>query len=140
MEPTFIEDLAKRCGGTWPAIIATRANALARVDLVRKELTKLYDPQVSVVVMGSFARGEATAGSDFDWMLLVDGASDPAYFTLAKEIFSALGKLGLNEPGRTETFGKLVSSHDLIHYIAGTRDTNGNLTRRILLLLESIAV
>jgi predicted nucleotidyltransferase len=140
MEATPVEALAERCGGSWPAIQTARAGALARVDQVRTELTKLYDPQTSVVVMGSFARGEATGGSDFDWMLLVDGASDPAHFALAKEIFGSLEKLKINKPGRTETFGKLVSSHDLIHYIAGTKDTNENLTRRILLLLESTAV
>ncbi len=41
---------------------------------------------MSVVVTGSFARGEATEGSDFDWMLLVDGASDSEHFTLAGPI------------------------------------------------------
>ena len=90
--------------------------------------------------MGSFARLEATSGSDFDWMLLVDGASNPDHVKLARGIFEALEKLKINKPGPTETFGKLVSSHDLIHYIAGTKDTNENLTRRILLLLESTAV
>ena len=140
MEPTSVETLAERCGGSWPAIRAARTYALDRVAQVRKELTKLEVPEASVVVMGSFARGEATRGSDFDWMLLVDGASEPAHFMLAKEIFGALGKLGLSEPGRTKTFGDLVSSHELIHYIAGTKDTNENLTRRILLLLESTAV
>ncbi len=59
---------------------------------------------------------------------------------LAKEIFSALERLKINKPGATETFGELVSSHDLIHYIAGTKDTNENLTRRLLLLLESTAI
>jgi predicted nucleotidyltransferase len=140
MEVTAVEALAEQCGGNWPAIQAARANSLAQIDQVRKELTKFYDPQTSIVVMGSFARCEATPGSDFDWMLLVDGASDPAHFTLAKEIFGTLEKLKINKPGPTETFGKLVSSHDLIHYIAGTKDTNENLTRRILLLLESTAI
>lgn len=140
MEPTFVDALAERCGATWPALKAARANALALVDRVRKELNKLDDPQVSVVVTGSIARGEKTEGSDFDWMLLVDGASDPAHFTLAEEILETLDKLGIKRPGPTEIFGKLVSSHDLVHYIAGTKDTNENLTRRILLLLESTAV
>jgi predicted nucleotidyltransferase len=106
----------------------------------KKELIKLDDPQASVVVMGSVARGEVTEGSDFDWMLLIDGASDPEHFTLAGAIAEALEKIGIKKPGPTETFGKLVSSHDLVHYIAGTKDTNENLTRRILLLLESTAV
>lgn len=43
----------------------------------------------------------------------------------------------LKAPGQTGTFGDIVPSHGLVHYIAGTRDTNENLTRRILLLAES---
>ena len=140
MEPTFIDALAEKCGATWPAIKAARADALAQVDRVRKELSKLDDPQASVVVMGSVARGEVTEGSDFDWMLLIDGASDPEHFTLAGAIAEALENIGIKKPGPTEMFGKLVNSHDLVHYIAGTKDTNENLTRRILLLLESTAV
>jgi len=140
MDPVFIDALAERCGATWPVIKAARAKALAQVDQVRKELTKLDDPQASVVVMGSVARGEVTGGSDFDWMLLIDGASDPEHFSLAGAIDEALVKIGIKKPGPTEVFGKLVNSHDLVHYIAGTKDTNENLTRRILLLLESTAV
>ncbi len=73
-------------------------------------------------------------------MLLIDGASDPDHFTLAGAIAEALDKIGIKKPGPNEIFGKLVNSHDLVHYIAGTKDTNENLTRRILLLLESTAV
>lgn len=110
------------------------------VDRVGKELTNLDDPQTSVVVTGSVARGEKTVGSDFDWMLLIDGASDPEHFALARRILETLKKLDIKGPGATGIFGKLVSSHDLVHHIAGTEDTNENLTRRILLLLESTAV
>jgi hypothetical protein len=37
-------------------------------------------------------------------------------------------------------FGQITFSHDLIHYIGGQDDTNHNLSRRILLLLESSMV
>jgi hypothetical protein len=37
-------------------------------------------------------------------------------------------------------FGGLVFSHDLIHAIGGDEDTNKNMTRRLLLLLESAAI
>ncbi|MGB8683494.1 MAG: nucleotidyltransferase domain-containing protein [Candidatus Binatus sp.] len=140
MEPTSVEALAKQCDATWPAIEAARAKAREQIDLVKRELIKVDDPNVSVVVTGSFGRGEVTGGSDFDWMLLVDGGSNPEHFLLAGPVLEALVKLRIKRPGPTETFGQLVSSHDLVHYIAGTKDTNENLTRRILLLLESTAV
>ncbi len=90
---------------------------------------------------GSVGRSEVTSGSDFDWILLVDGPSDPNHFILTQQIRDVLeNDLEIKRPGPTQTFGELVSSHDLVHYIAGTRDTNENLTRRILLLLESRAI
>jgi predicted nucleotidyltransferase len=140
MQTRFIAELEKRCSGNWPALRGARAKTDAQVEEVRRELSEFETPQTSVIVTGSVGRGEATSGSDFDWMLLVDGASDPEHVTLANSIIKVLKELRLKKPGRNQTFGGLVSSHDLIHYIAGTKDTNDNLTRRILLLLESVAI
>jgi len=140
MESTFVDNLAHKCGGEWPSIKRAREKSRARIEEDRNALSKLEDPQTAIVVTGSVARGEVTDGSDFDWMLLVDGASDPEHYTLATAIVEELQKLGIKKPGPSELFGKLVSSHDLVHYIAGTKDTNENLTRRILLLIESAAI
>jgi hypothetical protein len=41
------------------------------------------------------------------------------------------------EPGRTGIFGNLIFSHELVHQIGGENDPNSNITRRLLLLLES---
>src|SRR4051812_32366173 len=43
-------------------------------------------------------------------------------------------------PGSSGIFGIMVGSHSLVHEIGGEDDTNSNTTRRILLLLESLAV
>src|SRR4051794_1557451 len=40
-------------------------------------------------------------------------------------------------PNPAGAFGALVFGHELIHCIGGSSDTNANLTRRQLLLLES---
>ena len=44
------------------------------------------------------------------------------------------------EPGSTGTFGSMSSSHELVHHIGGSEDTNHNITRRVLMLLESISL
>jgi predicted nucleotidyltransferase len=137
---SILDDLERTTGAEWPAIRAARLNTDQRISQVMPVLAKFEDPNASVVVTGSLGRGEFTGGSDLDWYLLVDGPSDPYHFTLTREIASALEQLSIKRPGPTDTFGGLVSSHDLIHYIAGTKDTNENLTRRILLLLESRAL
>jgi len=81
-----------------------------------------------------------TQRSDADWVLLVDGPSDPAHAIVAQEIGKRILEVVPKEVGPTGTFGNIVPSHELVHYIAGTQDSNENLTRRILLLSESRAL
>ena len=66
--------------------------------------------------------------------------ADPNHAHLVAWIRERLEALKLAKPGQTETFGVMAFSHELIHHIAGINDTNRNLTRRLLLLLESVAV
>jgi len=68
------------------------------------------------------------------------GPSDPEHAMLAREIEKRVLAIVPKEVGPTRTFGSIVASHELVHYIAGTRDSNENLTRRILLLSESRAL
>jgi hypothetical protein len=70
----------------------------------------------------------------------VDGPADPQHFQLAADVRSALEQWKFVEPGGTGTFGSLTSSHDLVHHIGGLDDSNRNVTRRLLLLLESRAI
>jgi len=58
----------------------------------------------------------------------------------ARDIGNRVRSVVSKEVGRSGTFGGIVASHELVHYIAGTRDSNENLTRRILLLSESRAL
>lgn len=132
-----IQTLEDRLGVKWEAIRAARVKTDEVLSSLSRAVADLYDVNFSVVVTGSLGRGEATAGSDADWILLVDGPSDPRHAMIAREIGSRIGKVVAREVGRTGTFGGIVASHELVHYIAGTRDSNENLTRRILLLSES---
>lgn len=132
--------LEAQSGAKWDAIRAARAKTDDVLALLGAELADLADANFSVVVTGSLGRGEATAGSDADWILLVDGPSDPNHAILAGDIANRIRKVVTKEVGRTGTFGGIVASHELVHYIAGTRDSNENLTRRILLLSESRAL
>ncbi|HEX3556053.1 MAG TPA: nucleotidyltransferase domain-containing protein [Thermoanaerobaculia bacterium] len=136
--PPF-ERLRAKHSKEWPAIASAR-ELTARRFRELEPLGRLTSDNTALVVFGSFARSEMTPGSDVDWSLLIDGPSDPEHFRVAQEVRRFLTGLQLAEPGTTETFGTLASSHELIHHIGGVRDTNQNMTRRILLLLESRAV
>lgn len=137
-----VERLAREQGKQWPSIARSRAAARTRLEeigtLLRDE--GLIPSDCEFVAFGSLARLEVTQGSDVDWTLLVDGPADPHHKETALAIETALEAKDFKAPGRTGTFADLAFSHELIHRIGGPDDTNGNTTRRVLLLLESVGL
>jgi len=133
-----LTEVSQRCGRSWPIIMkAAEAAAAKRAELrALLETARLRPSDTSIVVFGSLARGEWTAGSDLDWTLLVDGPVVANHADVAKKIKAIFDQQG-KKPGPTGVFGGLTFSHDLVHFIGGEDDTNTNITRRILLLLES---
>lgn len=109
---------------------------------VRERIQSLYttppfSSDVDMVVYGSIARKECVAGSDIDWTLLIDGQANSDHLNLASDIRKKLKESDFKDPGNSGLFGQISFSHELIHHIGGQADTNHNLTKRILLLLES---
>lgn len=133
-----VEQLAVRLGADWPHLAKAREESEATRRTLEAALERHDSEDTAIVVFGSLARGEFTAGSDIDWTLLVDGIADPQHQTSAHEVAEHIRKIEKRPPGREGTFGSLSFSHDLIHLIGGEDDTNRNTTRRILLLLESM--
>ncbi len=137
---TWLERLETRFSRQWLGLHAARQTSVSR----RNELEALFpdrkSPDSSLVVFGSLARQEVTGGSDLDWLLLVDGQSIPEHKEDETEIAKILEDSKFIKPGRSGLFGSIVGSHDLIHNIGGEDDTNSNTTRRVLLLLEALAI
>jgi hypothetical protein len=134
------ELLCQKLKRQFPNIAAARSEAETTKVKLNASLSAIKLPDTaSLVVFGSLARREWTSESDVDWTMLVNGPSDPEHFRLAIWIGDLIRER-FREPGRTQTFGTLTSSHELVHHIGGDEDTNKNLTRRILLLLESCSL
>lgn len=113
-----------------------KLNSLMKVDNM-----PLVNSDADLVVFGSIARGEATEKSDVDWTLLVNGQVNAvAHNQAAKSIREGLIGLKYITPGPSGLFGDITFSQDLVHHIGGQEDTNFNLSRRILLLLESLPI
>lgn len=97
--------------------------------------------QSSLVLFGSWGRQEVTDGSDYDWGLLVgdrDVALDgPAVGQAVEKLRFAFGD---RPPGKQQYFGTAFYSEPLSASIGLDSDDTRNLTRRMLLLLESTAV
>jgi hypothetical protein len=133
---TELLELEARLGSDWPFLKGAREAAGEQLQELSDGLAEFSGEDSSVVVFGSLARGEWTRGSDIDWTLLIDGQAYPEQADIFEQIRSWITER-YKEPGREGTFGNLAFSHELIHRIGGSSDTNPNLTQRILLLLES---
>jgi predicted nucleotidyltransferase len=140
MQVHSVEDLATQLKANWPFLLNGRKQSQNEIQRIQDACKAFVMPDTSLVVFGSLARGEFTDGSDIDWTLLVDGITIPEHLMVARQISDALARLKSKAPGRTGTFGNIASSHNLIHYIGGEDDTNVNITRRSLLLLEGYPV
>ena len=114
--------------GTFPNL--TRARAYTQAELERRA-HELADVTSPVVLFGSWGREELTEQSDDDWAVLGDASAE----SLAR-CRSVLGG-DEREPGQQDLFGTAFSCDELVRNIGLDADTNTNLTRRMLLLLES---
>jgi hypothetical protein len=123
---------------------AVRANTHKRRQkldsLLFSDMGDYTSADTSLVVFGSLAREEWTAGSDLDWTFLIDGGANSDHLQITQDIQKIFKRNKYDEPGPTGTFGNMAFSHDIIHQIGGQNDTNKNTTQRILLLLESAVI
>ncbi len=132
--------LAERTGADFEALRGARVRTDSRATQTRTALDlRPARPGVSTCVFGSWARGELTDGSDDDWAILVDypfATDDP---DVRSEVSAAASELGVGDqhPGAQDVFGVAFDVTELVKNIGLDADTNTNLTRRMLLLLES---
>ena len=136
-----IDRLRGKAPDRWPHIAAAELTSRDKMALLATLADGLLPTdEGALVVFGSLARAEFTVGSDLDWAVLVDGRADSSHLKIVHHLKPKMKEAGFKVPGPTEIFGGLVFSHELIHAIGGDEDTNKNMTRRLLLLLESAPV
>lgn len=137
-----VEKLGKLCSQRWSGYAIAASETAKSERSLRQALSGLsksraLDADSTLVLNGSFARHEMVQGSDFDWFLLIDGVVNSNHTKQSRAIAKAIEDAGLKSPNPTGAFGSMVFSHELVHCIGGDSDSNLNLTRRMLLLLES---
>jgi hypothetical protein len=129
--------LAARTGEDFAPIVAARERTAAGLADRRDRLAGVaMDDDATVVLLGSWGRHEVTSASDDDAIVLFTGEHAGGRPTAA-EVAAALGGPA---PGREGLFGDTVHLTDLTSRIGLDDDTNTNLTRRMLFLLESVPV
>lgn len=132
-----LEQLAEHTGQEFPNLLEARLRTERELTGRRDRLRDLRtDDDVSVVLFGSWGREELTNRSDDDWAILVNGSKRAAVAPSVAEIETHLGDQE-RKPGTQGVFGDIVFCDHLVERIGLDADDNRNLTRRILLLLES---
>ncbi len=135
-----LEQLAERSDEGFPNLAAARVLSERRLSEMRDKLEVLpCGADACVALFGSWGRRELTEHSDDDWAILVNGPRQVDMHPLLSAVEGALGIEG-REPGSQGIFGASVICDHLVERIGLDGDDNKNLTRRMLLLLESTAV
>lgn len=133
---TPLEQLAARTEDGFPHLRAARERTARELAAARERLAALpRDPDAAVVLFGSWGRFELTPGSDDDWLVVVAGDAREDVRPGLEEVGAVLGR----EPGAQAIFGEVAFAAELAGRIGLDEDTNRNLTRRMLLMLESVA-
>jgi hypothetical protein len=106
-----------------------------KVLLLRNAIKAIVPSEEMVVINGSFARREASSGSDIDFSIVTceAGSCEPAWAKAVREAIAAIVPVAPAEDG---AFARAEHIETLISNIGGDQDDNHNITRRMLLLLE----
>lgn len=132
---TPLQQLTAVSGRSFPNLHAARELTATKLAERRTGLAEFqHDDDVAIVLMGSWGRSEVTSGSDDDFMLLIDGDARPDIQPSKAEIETILD----HAPGDQGIFGEPVSSRRMVEKIGLEEDSNSNLSRRMLFLLESV--
>lgn len=135
-----MDELAAHGRVALPHIADARRHTADEVDrLVASFARTEIAADVSVVVFGSWAREELTEESDDDFAVLVSRPFEPFDDDVSRAMLAVRAELGQGgrQPGSQDIFGVPFAVEPLVRYIGLDADSNTNLTRRMLLLLES---
>ena len=113
-----------------------REHSEEKCSALRSELEKVLcaDSADTVLICGSYARREAAGPSDVDYFLVSDKEDERE--GLINQIDVVVNRLGLKAPSQGGPFANVGTPQSIVQNIGGTKDSNANLTRRMLLLLE----
>ena len=104
------------------------------LEKLRNRLVDLSLGDRVVLICGSYARREASENSDTDFFILSNDTNGDS--SLFSKVRCAVKEVVPNEPSKNGAFGVSVNRKKMLGNIGGDDDTNPNMTRRILFLLE----
>jgi predicted nucleotidyltransferase len=140
-------------GDRLSALVTAAGYSEGIVEDARKALTEQVPPGevgIDVILLGSYARREASPSSDFDYLIVPHSLPSSDEITLTRQLTEAVedfidrldktNNSSGSKPGSTGLFGKIQSAADLVERIGLEQDTNTTHTRRALILQESVSI
>jgi len=126
------------------ALLDARALTRTRITDLRDRLEDVPLPEgTALVLFGSWGRAELTGESDVDWAIVID---DPDLAVDGPAVSRAVDRLRVlleedgKQPGGQQIFGGAFHGWRLVDHIGLADDDSANITRRLLLLFESVAI
>ena len=101
---------------------------------LRKDLSDFNDSNQTVLICGSYARREASAHSDIDYFVIRADSTDDD--SVIKRVRESANRLQLRSPATGGAFDDVLDRDSLLNHIGGNKDSNRDITQRVLLLLE----
>jgi putative nucleotidyltransferase DUF294 len=134
-----VERLAKLAGVELHGLAHARARSDGEIGRIRDQFAQVSVPaDACVAIMGSLGRREMTSGSDVDYAVLTTGSDvEPR---VREEVAAVLAEMGCAPPNSAGPFAQVVSTSELVERIGSDSDSNTNMTRRLLIALESVPV
>lgn len=105
---------------------------------LESELATHNPSDMTAVVYGSFARREASAQSDLDYIGV--GKSRAGMADVTRIIGETAEKQGLEKPNPKGSFGAFTTWKELSEDIGSKEESYNTMTRRVLLLMESVPI
>lgn len=133
-----------------PALTAAAKRTAERRSVASNAISAFLDGEIGelrdrateplIAAFGSMAREEMAPGSDFDYLVILNELeTDPKRILAYREAATgALRAIGVQPPGSSGLFGVAVSGTEFVNTIGLETDTNLHLSRRVLLLEESV--
>lgn len=116
------------------AIEDARTYSTKKLQLLREAVAPIVPPGEMIFINGSFARKEASEGSDVDFYIVTK--TEDTCPDWADDAKTAIEKIVPVSPAEDGAFYHVEQLETLIRNIGGANDDNHNITRRMLLLLE----
>lgn len=105
-----------------------------KIVKIRDKLEPIEESNLLVLTCGSYARREASDESDIDYFIVWN--HEGGIPSLVKRVCKEIGEIVPIAPAANGAFAQSVHRAKMLEHIGGDDDSNRNITRRILFLLE----